>query len=118
MELKPFPDEVLAVAIGIGGIPVGAPELPGAVQDLEPLLIRAGKSNKNVSNTPHSFHLRFVVVIVENAYSAFPYPTLIPIRPKPTAGISGPSLPSRRVRTVFGDVMVLLLLLIIILFNC
>lgn len=39
MELEPLADQVLAVAVDIGGVPVRLSEFPGAVKDLEAFLV-------------------------------------------------------------------------------
>ena len=49
MEFEPLPDEVFAIPVGVGRVPIGAPEFPGAIKELEPVLVWAGIKSINVS---------------------------------------------------------------------
>ena len=72
VELQPFPDKILAVSVGISGVPVGASELPGTVQDLESLLVRASMINRNISTAERFPVYGFGPEIVRSTYSAAP----------------------------------------------
>lgn len=40
MQLEPLANEVLGVAINIGGVPICAADFPRSIEDFEPVLIR------------------------------------------------------------------------------
>ena len=43
VEFEPFPDDVLVITVCIGSVPIGAPELPGSIENLEAFLVGASK---------------------------------------------------------------------------